>query len=122
MKSLLRMVLGLAVLAGIDLLGEWIAKVTAAPIPGNVLGMLLLAALLFARVLPLKVVEEGADLLIKWLALLFVPAAVSVARYWGLLRGELVGIATVMVVTTVIVLVVTGVIAERVGGRSKEGA
>ena len=113
MARALRIALGLAVLASIDLIGEWIAKATSAPIPGNVVGMLLLAALLLARVVPLKFVEEGADLLLKWLALLFVPAAVSVVRYWGLLRGELVGIVAVVVVTTVVVMLVTGVLAER---------
>jgi holin-like protein len=118
----LRVVLGLGALAAIDLLGEWIAKATSAPIPGNVLGMLLLAALLALRVVPLKLVEEGADLLLKWLALLFVPAAVSVARYWGLIRGELVGIAVVTVTTTILVMVVTGMIAERAArNESNEG-
>jgi holin-like protein len=110
---LLRVMLGLGVLAAIDLLGEWIAKATSAPIPGNVLGMLILATLLMTRIVPLKVVEAGADLLLKWLALLFVPAAVSVVRDGPLVRGELVGIATVVVTTTILVMIVTGTIAER---------
>lgn len=119
---LLRLLLGLGVLAAIDLAGEWIAKATSAPIPGNVLGMLVLAALLATRIVPLKLVEEGADLLLKWLALLFVPAAVSVVRHWSLVRGELAGIAIVIVTTTIAVLVVTGTIAERTQRAKKSDA
>jgi holin-like protein len=115
MSAALRVIVGLGVLAAIDLCGEWIARATHAPIPGNVLGMLLLSALLFARIVPSKLVEGGADFLLKWLGLLFVPAAVSVVQHWALVRQEIVGIAIVVVATTMIVMLVTGVIAERSG-------
>lgn len=110
---MLRGLLGLAVLAAIDLAGEWMAKVTSAPLPGNVIGMLLLAALLALRVVPLRLVEGGADFLLKWLALLFVPAAVSVVRHGALLRGEIVDVTLVVVATTLVVVLVTGAVAER---------
>lgn len=119
---MLRGLVGLIVLAAIDLLGEAIAQVTHSPVPGNVIGMLLLTALLLARVVPLSLVERAADFLLEWLALLFVPAAVSVALHVDVLRGELLGVALVVVATTFVVLLVTGLVAERfvASGRAAE--
>lgn len=83
------------------------------PIPGNVVGALLLALLLAVGVVPLRWVEDGADLLLKNLGLLFVPAAVLVVRIVPSVRHQLWAIALVMVVSTLIVLVVTGLLSER---------
>jgi len=119
---LFRTLLGLTLLAAIDLGCEWAARRVHAPIPGNVLGMLLLALLLRTGVVPLRAVEAGADFLLKWLALLFVPAAVSVARYVGLFRGAIFGVVLVVVVTTALVLLVTGVAAQKLVERERGDA
>ena len=107
----LRLLVGLAVLVAAYALGEGIARTTHLPLPGNVIGMLLLLALLGARVVPRSSLEPAADLLLRHLPLLFVPAAVGVVRYVGLIRAELWTVATITVLTTALVLIVTGRIA-----------
>lgn len=87
-------------------------ELTRAPIPGNVLGILVLFALLSLDVVRLDRVAEGADFLIAHLSLFFVPAVVAAFALVGPLRTSLLGIATVTIVTTALVMLVTGRTAE----------
>jgi holin-like protein len=112
----LRLVLGLAILAAIFLACDALARAVHLPLPGNVVGMAVLFVLLVTGIVPRTVVDSAADLLLKHLSLLFVPAAVAVARHRRLLGDSFVALAVVVVVSTVVVLLVTGLVAERLVG------
>ena len=88
-----------------------LAHALGSPVPGGVLGAVTLATLLLSGALPLRWVEDGADLLLRHLGLFFVPAAVASLRQPLSVR-ELVGLAVVSAVTTVLVMVVTGLVAR----------
>lgn len=60
----------------------WFVAATGLPIPGNVVGVLLLFALLCLGVIKLKHVELAADFLLKHLVFFFVPVAVGLME-WG---------------------------------------
>jgi holin-like protein len=67
------------------------AKVVAflhLPIPGNVLGMLLLLGLLWTKIIPLQWVDEAAALLLKHLAFFFIPFAVGLMVWGDLFRAQ----------------------------------
>jgi holin-like protein len=109
----------IALLAGIFLGCDRLAEALGAPIPGNVLGILVLFLLLSFRVLRLEWVAEGADFLLAHLSLFFVPAVVSVIALVGPLRSSLLGVAVVMVSTTMVVMLATGWTAERLATPEK---
>lgn len=108
-----RLALGFAILLAFLLAGGWIADAARLPLPGSVAGMLLLAAALRMRWLPARWVEDAAALLIRHMALLFVPAGVGVMAYGGVLRGEWLPIVGASVVSTVAVLVAVGWMQQR---------
>ena len=89
------------------------ARALRSPVPGNVIGAIVLAVLLLTGVVPLRWVEHGADLLLRWLPLFFVPAAVIALRSWPLVRSDVAAIAAIMVGTLVLVLVITGALSSR---------
>lgn len=89
-----------------------LARAWNSPIPGGVLGAIVLAILLLTEIVPLGWFEEGADLLLKNLGLFFVPAAVVAMRQQLGLRS-LLSLTLVSAVTTVLVLVTTGLVAAR---------
>ncbi|MHB8875554.1 MAG: CidA/LrgA family protein [Myxococcaceae bacterium] len=101
---------------GCDAASRWLHL----PLPGNVVGVLVLLALLATGVVRLAWIERGADLLLASLSLFFVPAVVASVRLVPALRGSLGGIAVVMVATTALVMVLTGVIAERLARRERK--
>ena len=105
------MIRGLAVLCCYQLLGELAVAALGWPIPGNVVGMLLLLAGLISGCVPLAWVTEAAELLLTHMALLFVPVGVAVMLYFDLVAGEWLPIVGATVLSTFIVLAVTGKVA-----------
>ncbi len=84
----LSLILGLILCAALWAAGQWVVEVFAISIPGGVVGMAALFAMLAARILRPEWVEAGADLLIRHLQLFFIPAVMSLLSY-PLLFGPL---------------------------------
>src|SRR5258708_32988675 len=94
------MVPALTVLLFCQLVGELAARLLGLPVPGPVLGMLLLFALLVARPRTETVVRGPATALLRHLSLLFVPAGVGLIRYASRVRQEWGGLVPPIPVST----------------------
>jgi holin-like protein len=70
--------------------------------------MLLLAALLQMKVIKLEWVKGMSDFLISNMGFFFVPPGVALMLYLDLIKAEFLPIAVATVVSTVLVLIVTG--------------
>jgi holin-like protein len=90
-----------------QLVGEIIARALDIPIPGPVVGMLLLLLTLLVRGNALPELETTARRLLSQLALLFVPAGVGVMAHVALLQREWLAIVITLVLSTYITLIVT---------------
>jgi putative effector of murein hydrolase LrgA (UPF0299 family) len=90
-----------------QLIGEACVLFAGLPVPGPVLGMLLLLAWLFLRGDLPESVGRTADTLLSHLSLLFVPAGVGVLVHWERVRGQWAAIAAALVLGTLITLAVT---------------
>ena len=99
---------GLAVLLLFLLIGEAIAALGVG-LPGNVIGMLLLTAALALGIVRVEWVRRSCDVLLDNLAFLFVPPGVGVMLHFGVIGRNWFAIAVAVVVSTIAVLVVTGV-------------
>jgi len=112
----------LIVLLCSQLAGEVAARLFRLPVPGPVLGMLLLFGALIARRSLLEVVREPANGLLRTLSLLFVPAGVGLIRHGHRLRVEALAIAVAVVLSTVATVAVTAVVFQlvaRSGGKEQ---
>ncbi|WP_461534629.1 CidA/LrgA family protein [Spongorhabdus nitratireducens] len=89
-------------------LGEFISTLMNELLPGSILGMLLLAALLGSGLVRLSWVESGANFLIRWMSLLFVPIGVGAIDHLELLHSSLVALLLCCIVGTVVVMAVAG--------------
>jgi len=97
-----------------QLVGEVSVLITGLPVPGPVLGMLLLLAWLFLRGGVPESVGRAADALLAHLSLLFVPAGVGVLVHWERMRGQWAAIAAALVLGTLITLAVTALTMKAV--------
>lgn len=88
--------------------------VTGLPVPGPVLGMLLLLAWLLLRGGVPESVGRTADTLLAHLSLLFVPAGVGVLVHWERMRGQWAAIAAALVLGTLLTLAVTALTMQAV--------
>lgn len=84
------------------------------PLPANIVGMLLLLALIMLRVLPLGWVKAGSRWLLAEMLLFFIPAVVAVVNYSQLLRVEGWRIMLVIGLSTLLVLGATALVVDRV--------
>jgi holin-like protein len=107
------MVRGLTYLLLFQLCGEIISRLFDLPIPGNVLGMGLLLIGLMSGLVDVKWIEEAVEVLLSNMALFFVPAGVGVMVYSDLIAAEWLPIIVATVVSTFVVMVVTGVLAQK---------
>ena len=89
-------------------LGELIVAATGITIPSSIIGMLLLTTALRTGIIRLYQVDRIADLLIRNLGFFFVPAGVGLMQCLGILRQELLPIVLATVVSTLVIIAVTG--------------
>lgn len=111
------MIRGFAVLLFFQLLGDVIVRAFNWPVPGNVLGMALLLMALMLGLVRLEWVTEAAELVLTHMALLFVPVGVGVMLYFDLLAREWLPIVAATVLSTFVVIAVTGHVTQ---GMAKE--
>ena len=82
------------------------------PIPGNVLGMLLLLGILILGIIDLSQVEKAANTLIKYLGLFLIPGNVALIVHGDILGENLWPILGTAIITTLLVLGTTGHVAQ----------
>ncbi|MDR3495221.1 MAG: CidA/LrgA family protein [Ancalomicrobiaceae bacterium] len=110
------MIIGFAALLVCQLAGEITVRWLGLPLPGPVVGMMLLVVAIALRSLALRrfgggkaeaPVSHVADSLLGNLGLLFVPAGVGVVQYLDLIAANGAAIGIAIVVSTVLALVAT---------------
>ena len=100
------------IILGIYLIGELISKGFSLPLPGNILGMIILLILLCTKIIKVDDVENVSDFFLSHLAFFFIPAGVGLISSFPSLKSSLVPILLICIVTTAIVIVVTGLIVQ----------
>ena len=109
-----------AVIIGISLLGEVIHAIIPLPVPASVYGLLLLFFALLTGIIKLRHVEKAADLMIELMPLFFVPPGVSLINSWVDISEWILPFIITVVVSTVVVMAVTGRVTQAVMRRGKE--
>ena len=96
------------ILFGCLALGELIVRVLDIKLPASIVGMLILTLLLKLKVIKLEWVRGLTDFLIANLGFFFVPPGVALMCYFDLIRAEALPIVVATIVSTMVVLLITG--------------
>lgn len=112
----------------ISFLGEGVKALLPLSIPASIYGLVIMFLVLKTGVIRLEQVKDTADFLIEIMPVMFLPAAVGLIDAWGVLEPILVPVLLVTVVTTVLVMAVSGRITqwvirlqEKMGGKESKG-
>ena len=108
LKKMWLLSMGLLILMAFWQVGEGLVYWIALPLPGSVVGMLLIWGALAMKVLPLQWISETVDLLLKHLALFFIPPGVGLLREWGLITENMYPILLAAIGGSLLVFAVTG--------------
>lgn len=96
----------------ISFLGEVLHHYLPLPIPSSIYGLVILFVGLMTGVVKLSHVEETGRFLIEIMPLMFIPAAVGLLESWGILAPIWIPIIGITLITTVIVMIVSGKITQ----------
>jgi len=109
-----------ALLLVCQLAGEVFVVATGVPLPGPVVGMVILFfGLLLRGEIPMRLERLGQGLLSN-LSLLFVPAGVGVMIHAELVGSEIIPIAVSLLLSTLLTIVVTGWIMQKLSAGSEQ--
>lgn len=110
------------ILFGITCVGEFLNHALPLPVPSGVYGLFLLLLLLCSGVLKLAEIEATGTFLLDIMPVLFIPAAVGLMESYGEMRAVLLPVGVICLVSTVLVMAVTGIVAQAALRRKrKEG-
>ena len=122
MKAAIAMVVQVTALLAINKAGYAAAAALQLPLPGNVLGMLFLLALLATGLVRLSWIEGSAALLIRHLGFFFVPITVGLIGFAELFVVNGPAILVTLLVSAGAGICVAGLSSQRLAARKARGA
>ncbi|SHH86891.1 CidA/LrgA family protein [Sporanaerobacter acetigenes] len=90
------------------------------PIPSTVIGMIILLICLLSGVIKLEMIEEVSKFLLDHLIFFFIPAGVGIMTSVDMIGDKWLSILIVIVLSTIITMVVTGLTVQALAKKSKK--
>ena len=112
---------GFALLLFLQWISTEIIAFLGIPFPPPLLGMLILTALLCTGVIKENYIEDICTALINKMALLFLPAGVSMILYLDVIKAELLPISLTVILSSVIILCSTALVLEMLLRKKEKG-
>ena len=110
----------LAIILSISFIAEVLEYLIPLPVAASIYGLVLMLIGLMTKIIPLEKVEGAADFLVEILPILFIPPTVGIMTSVEALQQMLVPLCVISVVSTILIMVVTGRVSQRVIRRSKK--
>ena len=98
----------------ITFIGEILHALLPIPVPAGIYGIVLLFVGPQTGIIPLAEVKDASKFLIQIMPLMFIPAAVGLIDTWEILAPSWIQFLIVTVVTTVVVMAVSGLVTQAV--------
>ena len=111
------------IIFGMSAAGEILNQLLPFPVPAGVYGLFLLLICLVIGVVKLEMLEVTGNWMLDAMPIMFLPACVGIMESFGELKAVLVPFVVIAVVSTVLVMSVTGLVAQWIirrkgGGRT----
>ncbi|MCI6675720.1 MAG: CidA/LrgA family protein [Clostridiales bacterium] len=104
----------------VSFLGEGLKLLLPFPIPASVYGLVLMLAALQFHVIKLDQVRETSAFLIEIMPVMFIPAGVGLLNSWNVLKPICIPVILITLLTTIIVMTVTGQVAQIIIQKGKK--
>ena len=104
----------------LSFVGELLLFLIPLPITASIYGILILLLGLEKKWILLSDVEETSSFLIEIMPIMFIPAAVGLMDSWQIIKNEWVSYAVITVLSTFVVMVVSGKVVQFIMNRTKK--
>jgi len=118
--KIIKIIAQIALLYVFSFVGDWLHNLLHLPIPGSIIGLFLLFIALILKICPLTWIETGAEFLLAYLPLVFIPATVGVMNYPHLFTGSGVMLLFIVMVSTLIVMIAAGCTSQWLANRAQQ--
>ena len=110
--NILRIVVQVGILFGFYFLGDFIVTLLHLKFPGSIVGLMLLWVCLYFNWFDVRFVADGANLLIAFLTLFFVPTTVGIIQYPELLTKSGFLLIVAVLISSIFAFVFTGKLSQ----------
>ena len=116
----MRILLQLALILGICYVGDLIHDYAGIPVPGNILGMLILLLLLCLKIVKLDQIREVSDFFLKRLSFFFLPPAIGLMLVGDDVKSQWPLLLILCIVITIVTMAITGWTVQLLSKKSKD--
>ncbi|MDO5559899.1 MAG: CidA/LrgA family protein [Oscillospiraceae bacterium] len=109
-----------AIILSVSFIGELLNYLIPLPVPSSIYGLIIMFLCLCLKIIKVEDVRETSSFLIEVMPLMFIPAAVGLITSWDILRSDLMAYIVITVVTTFLVMIVSGHVTQYIMRRSKK--
>ncbi|MGN4126375.1 CidA/LrgA family protein [Lysinibacillus sphaericus] len=120
LMRVVRIIVQIGILNIFYYMGVGIVTLLHLPLPGSVIGLLLLALSLHFKIIKVEYIQDGAGFLIGILTLFFIPATVGVIDYPELWSKTGLLIIIAVIASTLVSIYITGLLSQLI--EKKEAA
>lgn len=101
----------------ISFIGEMLSILIPLPVPGSVYGLVLMLLALIFKIIKIDQVRSTSKFLIEIMPIMFIPAGVGLMISFETLKPILLEVVVITIITTILVMGVSGVIAQLIVSR-----
>lgn len=102
--------------------GNILIMLSGLPVPGSVLGMLILLVLLLTKRVKLETVEPAASLLIAFMLLFILPDGVNLMNSFHKFEGIVIQVLVIAVLSTMLTMASSSLVAQVLSSKFKKRA
>ena len=102
------------IILAISFIGEILKYIVPLPIPASIYGMVIMFICLQTKIIKLDDVKSVGKFLIEIMPVMFIPAGVGLMESWGELKAVLVPVLVITLVSTIVVMIVSGRVTQAV--------
>lgn len=113
MKKAMFIIIQVGILYAISIVGTFISNRLNLPIPGSIIGFLLLFFGLLFNLFPEKWIDRGAIFMLAFLPLFFIPSTVGVIEHPQLLTVHGGMLVLIVMLSTFLTMYIVGVVSEK---------
>ena len=104
----------IGVISTIAFIAELLYFVIPLPIPASVYGMVILFLCLCLGIIKIEMVEDVADWILSIMPLFFIAPNVGLIEAFGDIRGQVIPLVLMCLISTFVVTAVTGLVAQAI--------
>ncbi|MDI3234772.1 CidA/LrgA family protein [Exiguobacterium antarcticum] len=102
------------------MIGNVVSTGLQLPLPGNIIGLILLYLALKSRLLKVSYVEQGGRLLLLVMPLFFVPALSGIMDYTVFMRQSGLQVLVILIISSLLTLTGSAFLVDRLARRKEE--